>query len=141
MLLPQLNATFSRRLAVIAGVLLPVLETIRRWDSWPGPIETATYWLDDYVIGAFLLCAAWVTRPRIKNDASHIRKSVLLTGAWGFACGVGMCSLLGQINYMQNPTLGTEPSGLPHGWMIAIKAALLALGILGLIASMRDAHL
>jgi len=139
MLLPQLNATFSRRLAVIAGVLLPALETIRRRDSWPGPIETAAYWLDDYVIGAFLLCAAWASRPSTSPEQSdRVGRSGLLTAAWGFACGVGMCSLFGQINYMLDCALGTEPSGLPHGWMIAIKATLLAIGVLGLIASMRD---
>ena len=50
---------FSERLAWVAGVGLPVLETIRRWGTW---WEFPPAYLDDVLIGAFFLAGAWVSR-------------------------------------------------------------------------------
>lgn len=136
--LRMLNIAFSRKLAVVAGIVLPVLETIRRRHEWPGPPQTWQHWMDDYLVAALLLAAAWKSRPRTTTDSPRsVWTASYLTAAWGFACGLGFGSVLSQVNVMLNPALGSEPSGLPHGWMIAIKAGLLGLGIVGLVASMQ----
>jgi hypothetical protein len=52
---------FSRTLALVAGIVLPIVETIRRrhqlGDPWAWPA-----WLDDWIIGLFLLYGWWRTR-------------------------------------------------------------------------------
>lgn len=56
-----MKLTFSRRLAMIAGIGLPLIETLRRWHQlgeWAGFL----FWFDDVLIGAFLLFAAYRTR-------------------------------------------------------------------------------
>src|SRR5262245_9750280 len=50
---------FSQRLAWIAGVVLPVGETFRRWGTW---WDVPAAYLDDVVIGIFLLAGAWMSR-------------------------------------------------------------------------------
>ena len=39
--------TFSRRLALVFGVLLPIVETIRRWPQL-GDVHMWPAWLDDF---------------------------------------------------------------------------------------------
>ena len=57
---------FSRRMAIAAGVVLPLVETLRRWDQlsdfsvWP-------FWLDDFAIGGVLLLSR---RPSSRLRAS-----------------------------------------------------------------------
>jgi hypothetical protein len=144
-----LTVTFSRRLAVVGGILLPIGETIRRWRELSAPIETLLPWFDDWVLGAILLIATWLSRPRAATSAPGrsnprprpgIRRSSWLTAGWGFVCGAGFGSTLAQLNYIINPALHSDgdPSGLSNGSMVLIKCALLAIGILGLLASMRD---
>ena len=141
----MLTLAFSRRLAIVAGLLLPVLETARRWRQWPGPIETWPSWLDDYLIAALLLLGVWMGRAgAIARDggetahAGRFRKSSWLTAAWGFACGMGFGSMLGQLNHVIHPSGHIQdPSGLAHGWVVLIKAGLVAVGVVGLLGSMR----
>ena len=49
---------FSERLAWVAGVVLPVLETVRRWGTW---WEFPPAYLDDLLIGGFFLVGAWMS--------------------------------------------------------------------------------
>jgi hypothetical protein len=142
-----LSVAFSRRLAVIGGLFLPIGETVRRWRELSGPIETLLPWLDDLVLGAVLLIAAWLSRPHAGarapgglNGRPRVRRSAWLTAGWGFVCGAGFGSTLAQLNYVINPALHSDgdPSGLSNGSMVLIKTALLAIGALGLVASMRD---
>src|ERR1043165_1147376 len=112
----SVNITFSRRLAIIGGILLPVLETIRRRHEFPGPFCTWDSWADDYVMGALLLIAAWKCRPPLYANAGW------LAAAMAFACGIGLNSLLSQFHYWLDTTpfwtaaraatSGTDPSGL-----------------------------
>ena len=140
------SVAFSRRLAVVGGLLLPILETARRWREWPGSVETWRFWMDDYLLGAFLLGAAWLSRPRPKSKTDPqpepgrlvIRRLSWLTAAWGFACGLGFGSTLAQLGHIINPSLGADPSGIAHHWMTLIKATLVAIAAVGLFASMRD---
>jgi hypothetical protein len=50
---------FSQRLAWVAGVVIPLGETLRRWGTW---WEVPSAYLDDVVIGVFLRVAAQI-RP------------------------------------------------------------------------------
>jgi hypothetical protein len=118
--------TFSRRLAIIAGIVLPIAETVRRWHQlqhlsmWPA-------WLDDILLGAFLLYAAWrVGRDRIAGQR-------FLAAAWGCACGMGYFSFFGQLARLDQP----DPSSLPSIWVVVTKGVMLLLAIAALIDSLR----
>jgi hypothetical protein len=140
----MLSVSFSRRLAVAAGVLLPALETTRRWREWPGPVSTWLPWFDDYILGALLLGAAWLSRARAGGsglrDRLGVRRSAWLTAGWAFACGAGFGSTLAQLQYVLNPGLRgyEDPSGIAHGWVVLAKATLVSIGLVGLFASMRS---
>lgn len=138
----MLNIKFSRRLAILGGIALPMLETIRRWREWPGPPETWLFWMDDYLLGAFLLWAAWMNRPRVDALTGWAtRRASWLTAAFGFGCGLGFGSAVGQWNTVLNQANPSDPSGLHPGWVIAIKCAMVAVGVVGMVASMRDVDL
>ena len=139
------TVAFSRRLALVAGVVLPALEMIRRWQEWPGPIDTWPTWIDDVVIGALLIFGAWLSRPRGAVRGVEMKgkprpgRSSWLTAAWGFACGAGFGSTLAQFHFVINPPYEYhDPTGLAHGWMVLLKAGLVGIGLLGLISSMRE---
>ena len=117
---------FSRRLAIVAGIFLPLAETVRRWHQlvhlsmWPA-------WLDDVLLGAFLLYGAW----RVGRD--HVTGQRFLAAAWGCACGMGYFSFFGQLSRLDLP----DPSSLPSAWVVAAKGVGLLLAIAALIASLR----
>ena len=118
----------SRRLAVIAGVALPVLETMRRWHQL-GDVAVWPSWLDDWAIGIFLLYGAW----RVSRDAGSGRP--VLAAAWGFACGLGYASFFSQMGALN----AMDPSGLTPTTMVFVKGAMLTLGIAALVATVRSA--
>jgi hypothetical protein len=140
----MLNVTFSRRLAVVAGLLLPAMETARRWRQWPGPIDTWIPWIDDYILGAILLGAAWLSRLKgsdsVSREGTYFRPLSWLTAGWGFVCGCGFGSTLAQLQYYLHPGLNgyEDPSGYSHGWVVLAKAGLVSIGLVGLFASMRS---
>ena len=76
-----------RQLAIAGGIVIPLLETIRR----SGDLAAWWLWIDDYLIGAALLAGAWVSRT---GSASGRR---LLSGAWGIAAGMGYYSFAGHV--------------------------------------------
>jgi len=117
---------FSRRLALIFGLLLPVAETIRRWRQL-GDLSVWPLWLDDFLIGGFLLYAFWRTR----QDALENRR--YLAAAWGFACGMGYPSFLAQISSLDV----FDPAPIPSAWVAAIKGAGLVLATLALVGSLK----
>jgi len=59
-----MNIHFSRWLAIIGGILIPLLETIRRWSTWR---ESPASLFDDYILGAFLLFGAWQVGKDIRS--------------------------------------------------------------------------
>jgi hypothetical protein len=118
---------FSRGLAIIAGVFLPVLETWRRWDQL-GDIRMAPAWLDDWIIGVFLLYGAWRTR---NNDRSG---RAVLAAAWGFACGMAYSSF-----FMQVARLGeADPSGISSVNVVVFKGVMMALAVAALVVTLRS---
>ena len=115
--------TFSRRTALVIGILLPLGETIRRWGTW---FADPPAYLDDVSIGAFLLVAAWLSarRPDVGQR--------WLAAAWGYTCGLGYGSVFGHLSNLGKP----DVSPIPHiavfcvigvGWLIAIVALVAAL--------------
>src|SRR5919197_5993068 len=101
---------FSRSLAVVIGIVTPALETFRRWHElitltvpWPG-------YLDDVLLGAFLIVGAWRA-----GDGSSGR--LVLSAAWGFLCGLAYGSFFEQLGALDRP----DPSGIAPAFVVAIK--------------------
>ncbi len=68
-------------LGFIGGIGIPILETIRRWHQLTD-LHHFINWFDDYLMGAFLLFAAWKT-----YQSAEIGKPYLCS-AWGAATGM-----------------------------------------------------
>lgn len=100
----MLSLAANRRLAIIAGVLLPLLELVRRRSE----LQLWWHWIDDVLIGACLLAAAWAARARPASGRTA------LAGAWGIASGMGYYSFAGHLLEAQ----ARDVSGLP-GWILA----------------------
>lgn len=117
---------FSRWIAIVAGVLLPLGETARRWHELGDPAMWLV-WLDDWAIGAFLLYGAWRTRRDI-GEGRHV-----LAAAWGFACGLGYASFVSSVLATQT----TDPSGAPMWIASVVKGVMLIAGLVALAAVLR----
>jgi hypothetical protein len=118
---------FSRTLAVGIGVATPFLETVRRWRE---VVDGTVWWpafVDDYLIGAFLLVGAM--RVRREGEAGR----ATLAAAWAFLCGMAYGSVFGQLQVLSNP----DPSGLSPTVVVAVKAVGLLIGIAGLVTALR----
>ena len=117
--------SISRYLAIALGILTPVAETIRRWSTWR---ENPPAFFDDYLIGAFLLFAAWRTGKDVK------RGRPFLAAAWAFMCGMAYPSFFGQL---EDNRLGiADPAPISSGAVAAIKGVGLALGVICLVFSL-----
>lgn len=117
---------FSRRLAIVAGILLPVVETARRWHQL-SDVRLFWAWFDDYVIALFLLYGAW----RTGKDAVYGPR--VLAAAWGFACALGFNSFFVQLIELDQ----ADPSGLTSFWVVIVKGVLTCLAGAALVATVR----
>jgi hypothetical protein len=113
---------FSRTLALILGLALPVAETIRRWSTWQ---EQPARLFDDYLLGAFLLLGVWLVGRNFRAG------QLVLAAAWGFFCGLAYCSFFGQLEYLSSGQ--PDPSGVASEFVVAIKGMGLGLGIVALV--------
>ena len=115
---------YSRHAALLGGILVPLLESIRRWGN-----GDHLFWIDDYLIGAFLLVAAWQARrgPAVGRP--------WLAAAWAFACGIGYSSLLGHWLSLDLPDVGH----FDHRLLTAAIALGLMLALLALYGALRGA--
>jgi hypothetical protein len=118
---------FSRRLAIVAGVVLPALETARRWREM-SDLALLPFWLDDWIIAAFLLFGAWQTRSGQQGGRAT------LTAAWGFACGMAYSSFFSQLYELSRP----DPSGIQTTTVVAIKGIMLTVATVALIATVKS---
>ena len=66
---------FSRKLAILGGILAPLAETIRRWSTWR---ESPSNLFDDYIMGALLLYGAWRTAKDLREGQR------VLAAAWAW---------------------------------------------------------
>jgi len=117
---------FSRRLALVFGIALPVLETIRRF-SQLGDFAYWPMWLDDLLLGAALLTGARMTSGLRYHNARY------LAAAWGAACGMGYYSFFAQLQRLDV----TDPAPISSAWVATIKGVGLALAILALIGALK----
>jgi hypothetical protein len=113
--------------ALVVGVLLPALETLRRG---PGHwlIETTTM-LEDYVAGALLIVAAITVLRRSRHGP------VLLVLAWGYVTGLMSSSFWDQLETALRGT-DVEPY---HGTVLAFKGLLWTTALVSLVLSVRAA--
>src|SRR4029453_6988471 len=117
---------FSRRLAVVGGVLAPLAETLRRWSTWQ---QSPANLFDDYILGAFLLYGAWRTSKDLRNGQR------VLAAAWGFACGLGYYSFFGQLQSIRSGE--RDPAPISSKWVLLIKGVAVALAIAALLVSLK----
>ena len=121
-----MSIQFSRWLAIIGGIVIPLLETMRRWSTWQ---ESPANLFDDYIMGAFLLYGAW----RVGKDSRNGQR--VLAAAWAFACGMGYYSFFGQLKSMRSGEL--DPAQIASGWVLAIKGIAVTLAVIGLVLSLK----
>jgi hypothetical protein len=118
---------FSRRLALLFGIALPILETIRRFHQL-GDFSAWPMWLDDFILAAALLAGARMTSgPRYHNAR-------FLAAAWGAACGMGYYSFFAQLQHLDL----ADPAPISSTWVAIIKGVGLALAILALIGALKQ---
>jgi hypothetical protein len=122
--------TLSRRLAYAFGVLTPLAETIRRWGTW---WVNPPAFLDDFIIGAFLLSGAWATR-----NLSSVRGQTLLASAWGFACGMAYSSVSFHWHAMQTGQLDPAPISTESVFAIKVMGGLVFVVALVLTVTHRE---
>jgi hypothetical protein len=116
----------SRLFALLAGIALPVVETARRWHQL-GDVHIWPFWLDDFLIGGFLLYGWWRTRQDVADGRAT------LAAAWGFACGQCYASFFAQLATLDQP----DPSGLVSSTVVAAKGIALLLAIVALILTLK----
>jgi hypothetical protein len=118
--------SFSRYLAVVLGLVIPLAETVRRWSTWRADPPAL---FDDYILGAFLLYGAW----RVGRDARTGQR--FLAAGFAFMCGMAYYSFFG---HLQNLRTGVpDPAPISSIWVAVIKGIGLALGVVGLVLSLR----
>jgi hypothetical protein len=117
---------FSRRLAIVLGILTPVAETVRRWSTWK---QNPASLFDDYILGAFLLYGAWRVGRNVHSGQRF------LAAAWGFTCGTAYLSFFGQLDRLRAGEV--DPAPIASKWVLLIKGVGFALAILALVVSLR----
>ena len=122
--------TASRRLAYVFGVLTPLAETLRRWGTW---WVNPPAFLDDVLLGAFLIAGAFATRERSSRQGPS-----LLAAAWGFALGMAYSSIAFHWYAMRSGQ--SDPALIPTQWVFAIKVfgGLVFVAALLLTVTYRD---
>lgn len=113
--------------AFALGVLLPVLETVRRGIThWAVNFTTM---FEDYLGGAVLLIGAWAAyRSKSWGD-------VFLTLAWGSISGLMTSSFVAQLEQTLRQT-ATEPH---NGVVVFVKFLLWSVCMVSLVLSFRAA--
>ena len=117
---------FSRRLAIVGGILAPLAETIRRWSTWQ---QSPANLFDDYIMGAFLLYGAWRTGRNLRGGQR------VLAAAWAFACGMGYYSFFGQLQSMRSGV--QDPAPISSASILLIKGVAVGLAVVALLVSLK----
>ena len=116
---------FEHRTAYVMGFGLPVAEALRRGTR----ILPLSSYLDDFIIGVFLLAAARaVSQGRTSGNP-------LLVAAWSALCGSLYYSFFAQIEQGSN----ADVSGLPNALVIGIKGVIYAVALTALVRALRNA--
>jgi hypothetical protein len=113
---------FNHALAVTIGLLLALGEAVRSW----GAGRHWASWLDDQILGAFLLYGAW--------HSATGRGRLPLAAAWGFSCGLLYPSFFHHWQTAAQP----DPGNLPHHCVLLAVALCFAGSILGLLLTLLE---
>lgn len=108
--------------AFISGIMIPLFETIRRWEE----IGEMTYflnWFDGYLVGGFLIFAA------IKALQSPSSGQRFLCAAWGIATGMAFMSLFRQLEQMDD----LEQLENTKTLMLVLKALMLLIAFICMV--------
>jgi hypothetical protein len=114
----------SRATALVVGIVLPCIETWRRWHmllDWPS-------WLDDYIAALLLLYAWQAGRHQISRSRPY------LMAAWGYTFGIAYMSFFGQLKNVS----GADPSGMAPALVAGFKGFGLLLSITCLALAWRS---
>ncbi len=122
----MMDLAFSRRAALVAGIVMPLVETWRRWAEW-GQLSKLPSILDDFLAGGFLILGAVMSRRDPASGRTY------LAAAWGVATGMMYYSFLGQLVLLGQP----DPSGVPPAAVVALKGVLLTGCVLCLAGALR----
>lgn len=122
-----MTLAFSRRLALLFGILVPLAELVRRSQQL-GSFAVLPHLLDDFLIGGALLYAAM----HCSRDPDSGRR--YLAAAWGAACGMGYYSFAGQLMTLNQP----DPAPISPAAVAAVKGIGLLLCIAGLAGCLTD---
>ena len=122
----RMGLAISRCFALCIGILLPIAELYRRSHQL-GDITMLPAWIDDVLIGAFLLYGAWRTRDGRDDGRIH------LTAAWAFMAGMVYASFFGQLAELDQ----ADPSGASPYVIVAIKGVGLAIAVVFLWVTSR----
>ena len=122
-----MNIWLSQKLAVLLGILTPILETFRRWHTWQ---EYPPALFDDYILGGLLLYGAW----SVKKDAKSGQK--YLSAAWGFSFGMVYSGFFWQLQ--QNRLGAIDPAPISSEWVAIFKGIGFIIVIIGFLTSLRQ---
>jgi len=122
-----MNVRFSRALAIIFGIALPVLGIVRNWTL---PNGDAAGFFIDLATGGLLLYGVWRTA---ENEHSGQR---YLAAGWGMAFAIYYTSAMRQIETMSVSNNGDVP--IPAEWSVAGSMIGIICSIAGLLSSLRS---
>jgi hypothetical protein len=122
----KITLNFSKRSALAMGVFLPVMETIRRYHQMPD-WHYFLAWFDDYLLGGFLLFAAWRAHRDMLSGQRY------LAAAWGAGTAGLFMSFAGQLDRLSQP----DPAPISSVWVAVIKGCLLIFCLINLIISLQ----
>lgn len=124
--MPKLSR-FSINAAFALGIALPLLETVRRYHQMLDP-HFFFSWFDDYMLGVFLLFAAYKARKDFESGQK------VLSAGWGAATTGLFLSFISQLDHLNNP----DPAPVSSAWVVVIKGAILLLCIVCLVGSLQN---
>src|SRR5262245_11789151 len=110
----------SRFCALLLGIALPVLETVRRWHQL-GDFAYWPTWLEDVLLGALLLFGWRLTSRHRYGNARY------LAAFWGIACGALHMSFGSQLMRLNEP----DPAPISSPAVAVVKGILFAITIVG----------
>lgn len=113
----------SSKMALGLGIFLPIAETVRRINQILDYRQFFS-WFDDYVLGAILICAAYLCFKKKRNSIAY------LIAAWGVAAGGLSLSFAGQFKYYG--TNSGDPGIFPNILIVIIKGLILIYILIGL---------
>ena len=122
-----MNVRFSRALAIVFGILLPVLGIVRNWTT---PSGDAAGFFIDLAAGGLLLFGVWRTA---ENEHSGQR---FLAAGWGMAFALYYTSTMRLIDGLSNSTPAETP--IPPEWSVAGSMVGMLVSGAGLLSSLRS---